>query len=240
MSSRKILGIVGGMGSVAAAHFFKRLVELTPAKTDQEYIEIFIHNNTMVPDRTRGILCGEMSPLPELQRSVSILNKIGVDYIVSACMTSHYFIQELQKSSRAKLIDGAEETAKHIRSKLPEVKKVGVLASTGAIKVSVFQSRLSDVGIETVVLDKEDQQKYFMEPVYAPWGIKAGHTVGRPGQRLHEASEILVRRGAEAIIAGCTEVPVVLKEEDIPVPLVDAVDILARTAILLCMGIEAK
>ena len=59
MENRPRLGIIGGMGSVAAAYFFDRLVQLTPAKTDQEYVETFLHNNTAIPDRTAGILYGQ-------------------------------------------------------------------------------------------------------------------------------------------------------------------------------------
>lgn len=228
------------MGSVAAAYFFQRLVELTPAKTDQEYIETFIHNNTSVPDRTRGMLYGETSPLAELQRSVSVLNNLKVDYILFACITSHYFIPDLQKMSKAHLIDGTEETARHIYSKLPEVRKAGILASTGAIKVAVFHRWLSNYGIETVVLRERDQEAYFMEPVYAPWGIKAGNYTGKSRERFLKAVEILVELGAEAIIGGCSEVPLVLNQNDVAVPFVDSIDILLQAAVTLCLKAEPK
>ena len=78
----KKLGIIGGMGSVAASYIFNRIIELAPAQTDQEYIEIFIHNNTAIPDRTQGILLDGESPLPELKRSISLLNDMNVDYII--------------------------------------------------------------------------------------------------------------------------------------------------------------
>ncbi len=223
------------MGSVAAVYFFRRLVELTPAQTDQEYIETFIHNNTSIPDRTQGILYGGVSPLPELKRSVAILNGMGAEFIVFACMTSHYFIPELREASKAVLIDGVAETAAYIKDNLPHVRKAGVLASTGAVRAGVFQKALSRVGIEPVVLEDEDQEKYFMQPIYEPWGIKVGNIGPRPRKRLERGAQILVEKGADAVIAGCSELPLVLSQERMLFPLVDTIDVLLQAAINHCL-----
>lgn len=224
------------MGSVAAVYFFRRLVELTPAQTDQEYIETFIHNNTSIPDRTQGILYGGVSPLPELKRSVAILNGMGAEFIVFACMTSHYFISELQKTSKAVIIDGVAETAAYIKDNLPRVRKAGVLASTGAVKTGVFQKALKRVGIEPVVLEDEDQERYFMQPIYEPWGIKVGNIGARPRKRLERGARILVEKGADAVIAGCSELPLVLSQERMSFPLVDTIDVLLQAAINHCLA----
>ena len=233
---KKKLGIVGGMGAVAAAYFFKRLVELTPATTDQEYIETFLHNNSAVPDRTKGILYGGPSPLPELQRSVAILDSMGADILLFACMTSHYFIPELRKSARAEIVDGIAATVEHILGRAPSVRKVGVLASSGALGAGLFQRELEKIGVQPVTLSAGDQETYFMEPIYKEWGIKAGHYTGEPRERFLRAVELLLAAGAEAVIAGCSEVPLVLRQADLSVPLYDAIDIMLLKAIGLCLG----
>lgn len=239
MRHRKKLGIVGGMGSVAAGYFFKRLIELTPAKTDQEYIEAFVHNNTRVPDRTRGILHGGDSPLQELKRSVSLLNSVGVDYILFACMTSHYFIESLRRESRAELIDAVEETARAVRNRYPHVKKVGILASTGAIKVGVFQDKFKAFGIDTVILNDEDQVACFMEPIYEDWGIKAGNRGERISERFRQGMRILQSQGADVIVAGCSELPLAIGPADSPLPLIDSIDAVLESAIERCLGVPA-
>jgi len=236
MQAKKRLGIIGGMGPVATSYFFSRLVQLTSAKTDQEYIETFIHNNSQVPDRTEGILHGKESPLPQLKRSVALLNDVGVDYIVFACITAHYFIPELQKSSKAKIIDGIVETARYIKDRLDHVKKVGILASTGTLKVGIFQNKLGYMGIESILLNDKDQQMYFMDPVYQDWGIKAGNTTGQPMEMMLKGADILLEQGSEAIIAGCTEVPLVVRQRDLPVPLIDTIEIIVKAAIDQCLG----
>lgn len=237
MENRPRLGIIGGMGSVAAAYFFKRLIELTPAATDQEYIETFLHNNTQVPDRTAGVLYGKPSPLPELKRSVEILNSLDAQYIVLACMTSHHFIPQLQETSRAELLDGIALTAERCREF--GFKQVGVIASTGAITLGLFQKQLKKLGIDALVFNARDQEHYFTEPIYAQWGVKAGTVTGQPKERLNQGAQRLIDSGAEAIIAGCSELPLVFSAEEFPVPLVDTIDVLLETAIQSCLGTPA-
>ncbi len=231
----KKLGIIGGMGSVAAAYMFKRLVELTPTEKDQEYIEVILHNNTGIPDRTQGILYGGPSPLPELQRSVEICNRFGASYIALACMTSHYFIPQLQRNSRAEFIDGIQESVDYCTSYFPDAKAVGILASTGNLKCNLFQSRFEEAGIRSVVFDDRDQQYYFMDPIYEPWGIKAGNVTGKPRERFLEAVERLRELGADAIVGGCSEIPLVLSQVDISIPLIDSIDCICNAAISKCI-----
>ena len=238
--ARKKLGIVGGMGSAAAAYFFKRLVELTPARADQEHIETFVHNNPAVPDRTQGLLYGGASPLPELRRSVAILNDAGADYIVLACMTAHVFIPDLQPGSRAAILDGIEETARHIARHHGAVRRVGLLATTGTIRVGLFQRRLEEIGVAAVLLPPEEQERLFMESVYKEWGIKAGHCDGEPRERMLRAVSLLTAAGAQAVIGGCTEVPLVLRRPDMAVPLLDPIDILLGSAISFCLAGEGR
>ena len=237
MENRPRLGIIGGMGSVAAAYFFKRLIELTPATTDQEYIETFLHNNTQVPDRTAGVLYGKPSPLPELRRSVEILNSLDAKYIVLACMTSHHFLPQLREISRAEILDGIALTADRCREL--GLRRVGIIASTGAIELGLFQKQLKKLEIDALVLNAHDQEYYFAEPVYANWGVKAGFVTGLPRERLNEGARILIGGGAEAIIAGCTELPLVFSAEEFFVPLVDTIDVLLETAIQSCLGTPA-
>ena len=238
MEHRSRLGIVGGMGPVAAAYFFKRLVELTPAKCDQDYVETFVHNNTQVPDRTAAILYGQADPVPQLRRSVEILNRMGSDYIVLACMTSHHFIPQLQEHSKAIILDGIAQTAERCRDL--GVSKVGVMATAGTITMGLFHKPLHQLGIDALVLNEQDQVTYFTEPVYAPWGIKAGNVTGLPKERLRQGAQILIDSGAEAIIAGCTELPLVLKQDEFPVPLLDTIDVLLEVAIRRCLNTAAR
>ena len=239
MSDKKVIGIIGGMGSVAAVDTFKLLVDMQEAVTDQEYLEVVVHNNSRVPDRTAGILGQGPSALPELRRSVEICNAAGADFLVLACMTSHHFIPDLQPASRAVFIDGIGETVDQVVHELPDVRRVGILASTGNLQCGLFQRRLEAAGLEPVVFDADEQQHFFMDPIYEPWGIKSGHVTGKPRERFKAAVDRLCELGADAVIGGCSEVQTVLSDDDLPVPLVNSIDCLCRAAIARCLGGDA-
>lgn len=230
----KKLGIVGGMGTAAAAYLFQRLVNLTPAQKDQEHIETILHNNPHVPDRTEFLVNEKESPLPEIKRSINLLNSAGVDYIIIACMTAHYFIKTLQDYSITPIIDAIHQTAKYIADTYPQINKLGILATSGTISTNLFQNALKDLKLEAVLLNEQDQKKLCMDPIYADWGIKAGFTKGRPKEKLIEGANTLIKQGAQAIIIGCTELPIVLKSNDISVPLIDPIDIVVSSAIKKC------
>ena len=235
---KKKLGIVGGMGSVAAAYTFSRIIELTPAKTDQDYLEIVLHNNSCVPDRTQGILYGGANPVPELLRSVNILNQADVDFIIFACITSHYYIQEIMPYSRALIIDAVNETARYIHEKLGGLNKIGIIASTGTVQSGIFNNALKMYDMIGIALSPNDQMTYFTEAVYSNWGIKAGYLDGKPKERLTTAVNILSDMGAQAVITGCTEVPLVIKPENFDLPIVDVIDIMAKVSINKCINNE--
>ncbi len=236
MSNKKKLGIIGGMGSVATAYFFDRLVALTPALIDQDYIETVVHNNTTIPDRTDGILMGKTSPITELKRSVRMLNDCGVDYILMACITSHYFAEQLQSNSKAIIINIIKETIAKIVEEYPDINKIGVIGSTGAIKLELFQKVLEENNRQPIILSDDEQETYFTEPIYEPWGIKAGFVSGKPKDRLCQAVNILREKGAELVIAGCSELPLVLKDTSLGIPVIDSIEDGLRTAIQLSLN----
>jgi len=236
MPPRNKLGVVGGMGSVAAASVFRILVDMQDAVSDQDYIEVFLHNNSRVPDRTESIVGDGESPLPEIKRSVEVCNAFGADYVILACMTSHFFIEELQHGSRAQIIDGIFETASFVARTMPQTRRVGLLASTGLLQCGLFQEAFRRFEIESIVFDAEEQKHYFMDPIYEPWGIKAGHTTGKPKDRFLSAVGRYGDLGADAVIGGCSEIPLVLAEGEAELPVINSIDCLCRAAIDRCLA----
>jgi len=117
------------------------------------------------------------------------------------------------------------ETAAYIDQNFPNIKKVGLLASTGTAKAGIYHKAAS--GIELIMPD-ENEQRMVMDAIDR---IKAGYTQGRPQSDILKVAKALVKKGAEAIIAGCTEIPLVLNQKDLTVPLVDTLQVLARAVV---------
>ena len=229
------LGVIGGMGSHATARFFSKIVELSPATLDQEHIEIHLHNNTKIPDRTAGILKQGPDPLPELLRSVGILDSLGVDYIAIPCMTSHHFIDRLQQNTSAVILNAIEGICRKIDSDFPEMNNIGVMATLGSINIGLFQNEIKKFGKKPVLLSEKDLNEFVMKAIYMEKGIKAGYANGLPHDLLLKAAQKIVSKGAEAIIMGCTEIPLALKDGDIEVPLIDTIESLAILSIQSCL-----
>src|SRR6266702_6173274 len=92
---KKKIGIVGGMGSRAGVFLLKRIIDHSPAETDQEFPEIIFHNNSMIPDRTRAIIYNKRSPFSDILRSVDLFNQNNVELIAMGCITAHYYYDEI-------------------------------------------------------------------------------------------------------------------------------------------------
>jgi aspartate racemase len=131
-----------------------------------------------------------------------------------------------------------DEAVKWAKEKVPELRKAGLIASTGTLESRLFHDVFDRADIE-IIHPEADEQDQVMESIFGPEGIKAGSISGFPKETLISIAKALIARGAEAIIAGCTEVPLVLNEKDFPVPLVEPLRIAARACIIEA-GYEPK
>lgn len=225
---RKILGILGGMGTIATAHFFKVLAERVKADKDQDYPRIIIDNNPNIPDRTDAITGKGESPIDEIVISLKNLESAGAQVIAMPCISAHYYYDEIAGSTAVPLINMIEETYKVYSEKISG-KIVGLLATTGTVISGNFLRFFPE---EVMVFpDEYSQENLVMEAIYGEKGIKIGE-VDYPKRLLIQAAAELINKGAEAIIAGCTEVSVILKNEDLPVYYLDPIIILAEASIL--------
>jgi len=223
----KIIGILGGMGPEATIDLFYKIIKFTPAEKDQEHLRIIIDNNPKIPDRTAAILGKGEDPLPALQETAQNLEKAGADFIVIPCNTAHYFLSSIQESVNIPVLNMIEETAKETKKRIPQIKKVGLLASIGVYKSEIYHQHFKKFNIEVISPQEKDKEEV-MKVIYT---IKAGDLSKRVKKNILKITQKLIDKGAEAIIAGCTEIPLILKEGDVSVPLIDPTQILARIAV---------
>jgi len=223
---KKIVGILGGMGPEATADFFLEIIKLTPAKKDEDHLHIIIDNNPQIPDRTEAILKGGKSPLPALQKAAQNLERAGADFIVIPCNTAHYFFDEIKKVVNIPLLHMMREVSKEIKERFPEVKKVGLLSTSATARIGLYQNELEKEKI-MVISPKEKEQEEVMKAINL---IKGGEYSNSKGI-LKKIGEKLLLRGAELLVLGCTEIPLVLKQNDFLHPVVDAGYVLAKAAV---------
>ncbi len=224
---RSVVGILGGMGPEATADFYLKLVHATPAMRDQEHLQVLIWSDPTIPDRTDALLTHGEDPTPALIAGARLLKAAGAKMLAVPCNTAHAFLAAVQKEVDIPIVHMIEETAKYVQLLSPTVQKVGLLSTTGTQKAGLYQSWLDREGISVITPAADCQENLVMTPIRA---IKAGKTaVARP--LLIEAAQGLINAGAQAIIAGCTEVPAGLSADDIPVPFIDPAEVLAVTVV---------
>lgn len=201
----KTLGMIGGMGPAATADLLLKITKLTDAKRDQDHVHVIIDSNINIPDRTAAILHGGEDPLPELTASAKLLENAGADMIIMACNTAHYFVTELAKATSLPIISMPEETAHLLKKR--GIKKVALLATDGTVQSGVYQKVLDAEEIETIYPNHE-QQALIMSVIYNY--IKRGilDASKLPVREVLDVCIDLKKRGAEAVLLACTELPV--------------------------------
>ncbi len=205
----KTIGILGGMGPMATVECFKSIVEITPADKDQNHPPIFINNKPQIPDRTESILHGGENPVPLMRSSAKKIEEAGADFLIITCNTAHYYIDEIQEAIEIPILNMIKATMERI----DPGQKVGLMATSGTIETGIYQNYAGDE-IDIITPD-EIHQELFMEVIYGDEGVKAGHRDDRLTEELMKVAENLIQKGAEKIIAGCTEIRLVLKDSDL-------------------------
>lgn len=221
--NKKTVGILGGMGPAATVELFSRIVNNTSAHRDSEHVNLVIINDPSIPDRTNFILENGDSPIPKMEENLKKLYLAGADTVVIPCMTAHAFINELQRKSPIPIIN-AIKLIEHYLQLNSDIKKIGLLATTGSINSGSYQKFIS----RELLLPSEQEQEMVMSVIYKVKGGKFG---------LNEVKEMgkvvksLKGAGAQAIIAGCTELGIILNDDNMQIKVLDPLSFLAAEAI---------
>jgi aspartate racemase len=231
----KMIGVLGGMGPAATADFYQKIIRATPAKTDQEHLKVLIFGNPQVPDRTAAIRGEGPSPLSILVAGAEVLVQGGADFITIPCVTAHYCYEALQRAVSVPILHLVGETATAVVNEYPGFRRLGLLATTGTLESRLFEPYFEPRGFTILTPDPAVQAAVVMEAIYA---VKHGESLARPRRLIREAAEHLQARGVQAIIAGCTEVPLVLQDGDLPVPVIDPTRILAQAAVRRALDLD--
>ncbi len=221
------LGIMGGMGPMATVDLYRKVVELTPARCDQEHIPIVIDNFPQIEDRTAYLLKHGKSPFNKMLESANRLKQAGAEAILIACNTAHYFADQIQQQADIDIISMIDATVEALRdrnNKGEQLKKIAVLATDGTVKSGLYQKKLAASGFAVVPID-ERHQKLVMDCIYS--GAKTGKI--EPYQEIFQG--VVDDINADAYIAACTEIPLFMPKLNNQHKMVDATLVLAKKAV---------
>lgn len=237
----EMIGIVGGIGSYAGIDLIKKVYDLTEAASDQEHLPIsMLSVPHKITDRTNFLLDQTtINPGIAISEIIDSLISNGSNVIGIPCNTAHakpiFDLIKANVPESVTLVHLIEEVGLYLSANYPDVKRVGVLGTTGTIMAKVYPDVLSKYDIEVIQPSDEIQNLFVHPSIYdVNYGIKAfsNPVNSKAKENLSMAATYLSRKGAQAIVLGCTEIPLAIQYNKIESSLiVDATAILAKALI---------
>jgi len=243
-TKKPLIGILGGMGPQAGLDLSAKIIEETRAETDQDHLPVVLFSMPeYVPNRTDYLLGKTtINPSIELSRQLALMSNLGVTVVGIACNTAHNepIFDELLKcledvAPNIRLLNMIDETVAFIRESHPDFSRIGILATRGTYLFRLYDDRVESAGLVPVLPDESIAMGSLQSAISDPnWGIKSysNPVTDEAQSAVCEAIENLREHGAEAVILGCTELPLAVKTDSIQNPIiVDPTRILARALI---------
>jgi aspartate racemase len=226
----RVLGVLGGMGPLASAHFMMRLTQLTPATLDQEHIPTILWSDPRIPDRIAGHDGTGPDPLPWLVRGLNGLRQAGCGAVVIPCNTAHGWYDRMVEAAGLPILHIVDAAANDLRRIGTPRGTIGLMGTVPTLAMRLYQDRLSAQGWECIEPDPDQMRRLVLPAI----GLVKVNRLVEAYAPLAEVVNSLASRGASAVVLGCTEIPLGIQAgptAGLRVPVVDTVDALARAAI---------
>lgn len=227
MKIKKTIGILGGMGPSASANLYKKIVDYAQHKygatQDSDYPPIIIYSLSLKGFDETGITDLKLVE-KQLIDGVKKLETAGCDLIIIACNTVHLFYETMQAEVKIPILNIVEETLKCVLKH--GYKKAGLFASQSTTESHLYKKIFIKMGIEIIEPNKTQQKKLnqVIENVMS----------GSQGQFdiiiLKDIAREFISNGAEAIVMGCTEIPLAINQTHTDIKLFDTIEIIIQSA----------
>lgn len=237
------IGIVGGVGPLAGVDLAQKIMSNTVAAADQDHIPLtLISLPSLIEDRTR-FLVGESSinPAHAVVSIIDLLAAGGATVIGIPCNTMHAppIFDVIRRETRSshpeiEIVSMVDEVIRTIRDRFGTASPIGVLTTAGGYRTALYSDALGRAGLSPIVPGERGRSRVH-ETIYSPeYGIKA-----HPDRVSQHALEVIADAvqelrdlGAQAVIAGCTELAYAMTEPTLyGMPIVGSTEVLARALV---------
>ena len=229
------IGVLGGMGPLASAEFVVKLVHATPARCDQEHFPVTMDSSPQIPDRPSAIYDNGPDPMPAMVQVLRSLESAGCALVAMPCNTVHHWYDRLAAQTTLPIVHIADAVAARLQEVSPQAKRVGLLGSAVTSQLEIYPHRLG-YEREWIYATQAELDELVLPAIAA---VKAGDL--KRGRALFlESIQRLMVRGPEVIVLACTEIPVVVNQADVSLPLVDSTEALAAHTVSTAQVMHAK
>lgn len=224
----KVMGVLGGMGPVASADFYRSVIEIAQrdyhAEQDIDFPAIIIYSMPVADFDETGFIDFK-SVRKQLITGVRKLEKAGSDFIVIPCNTVHLFYHDMQASVHIPIISILDVTTKSIQQH--GYKKAGLLNSESARQCRLYEPAFADQGIVAVSTTETEQKDVNRAILHVMSGTQGKEDIAR----LQAIINRFAGEGAQVVVLGCTELPLAISSGDIDLPLFSSSALLAEAAV---------
>lgn len=237
--NQETIGIIGGCGVAAANELVQRIekkLTVLGCEDDQQQPEIILYQATQAPSRI-AYAAGQ-TPLSFAPYFIDVGRKLkmcGATFCCIPCNTAHCAIDEIVEGVGLPFVDIIEETLKVVEARFPH-KKIGVLGSSGTRASHIYENGVQKGHFSSEIITVSDRAQASEDAGIA--AIKRGmeyRNIMGARDFFSLALNELAASGVEAIILGCTEIPLVFREPTWEgIPLIDTIEVLADACICKC------
>lgn len=228
----KTIGMIGGTGWTSTLEYYriinqetnKRLGGLNSAKiimTSFNYAEIDRLNKS---DDHAGVYSKVLD-------SAIKLKKCSVDCLVLCANTLHQYVEALEKEVGIPVVHIADATADEINRK--GLTKIGLLGTRFTMEMDFYTKHLKEKGIESIIPEKPDRE--FIHNAIMSELLKEIFKTSTKERFLKIINEV-EKKGAEGIVLGCTEIPLLIKQRDTHLPVFNTLEIHAKATVDFALG----
>jgi aspartate racemase len=223
----KKLGVLGGMGPAASAEFYRRLTDQTPATCDQEHIPCVIWSDPTVPDRSTSLINRDDLPWEKLKQGILGLKNAGCDRIVIPCNTAHFWYDKMSTLG-VPITHIVDSVAKELKSLNIHNGTIGIIGTKATMSLGLYQHYLGGRGWSCITPSTYEMDMYVQPAIdlIKANDIQAAHDL------LLKAIAGLMSYGVDAVVLGCTEIPLAVKETNYNnIPLINSIDSLVKSVL---------
>jgi aspartate racemase len=201
-----LIGVIGGMGPLATADFFHKVIACTQAADDVGHVPLVIASDPRIPPRPAALLAGGESPLPALRSIRDRLVAFGARMLVMPCNTAHHWHAELQRDCALPFPSIIEVSCDEAAHGLAAGARIGIIATRATLAARLFEPALERRGLRALRPDDALLDGCILPSIA---DVKAGR-LDAARTPMRQAVQALLDQGAERVLLACTEAPIAM------------------------------
>ncbi len=223
----KIIGLIGGISWVSTLDYYKLINEgINERLGDLNFARCIVYSFNYQDIKRNNDSNNWDLTLRMVTEASQHLQRSGAEAIVLCANTMHLIAEKLERNIQIPVIHIAKVTASEIRKQ--DIKKVGLLGTKFTMEHDFFKEKLAEQNIE-VIIPEPDDREFIHYTIFEELGRNV--FLNESKKRYINITDKLITQGAEGIILGCTEIPLLINPEDIAVPVFDTTKIHAAAAV---------